>query len=240
MKYYINGSKEPSSYIDVLDFVCLICTSRESDRSRYYWSVPVVRKFDASAFYKGYRHNDNDGTWSSFRWQYKYDWFWVVDEETGKGEYIKEKVDQILIPPQLTQKQHQIKDEYGRILNSKDLVKDAMQHDYDPERKIKERRRLYRQSGYYHRCSTSRYQKGRNWQRYKGTHSGPVTVKKSFIYAETDQKESSKKYGVTFKIRNKRKKHFMDLWDFKHGWLEKGWKQTRKKKQWMRKDNPCD
>lgn len=233
MKYYINDSKEPRSYIDILDFVCLICTSRESDRSRYPWPVPVVRKFDASAFYKSYRHNENDGTWSSFRWQYKYDWFWIVDQETGKGSYIKEKVDQILIPPKLTQKQYQIIDEYGRILNSKDLVEDALLRNYDPERKIKERRKLQRQRYPYRQRGTSRYQKGRNWQKYLGDHAGPVAIKKGFVYAETDQKEISSTYGTTFKRRRRRKNQFSDLWDFPYGWIEKGWKQSRKQKQWM-------
>lgn len=227
MKYYINGKKEASSYVDVLDFVCRVCTFTER---QYYWSVVTSHKFDASKFLKNYRHNDNDGTWSSFRWQYKYDWIRVFDEDTLEWKYVKEKVSQTLVPPQLTQKQYQIKDEFGRILNSKDLIRDALKHDYDPDRERKARRKLFPD---YRWCSYSRYQKGHNWQKYLGDHPGPVAVKKSFVYAEYDQKEVLEEYGTTFKIRNKRKANFRDLWDFDHGWLEKGWKQTRKKKQWM-------
>jgi hypothetical protein len=124
-------------------------------------------------------------------------------------------------------------DSYGRVVNSKDLLRDFLTHKYNAtwrSRYFTYRKHIYRLSG------NSCYQKGYGWHKYRGNHAFVIGEIRDTLFHEIEKAEIQEEYNVSFKIRKKRINVLSEeLFYRSHHCNPKGygWKRTRKKKQWM-------
>lgn len=191
----------------------------------WYWNTRVV---DTSYqdFSSCYSHNDNDGIYHKGRNERRSRPYTRRNEngewESGREDYY------VWIEPSFEAKTLRIVDSYGRILNSKDLWKDWQ------EVTIPEKPSYYYSRGCW---SRAKWQKGHGWRKYRGDHGGLTNEKRETEYHESCRNALIETYGTTFKLRSKRSEVFPDRWEQwerdRGGRRSKGWKRTRKKKQWM-------
>ncbi len=241
MKYFWN-KKDYDSYEDLLSSICDCIYTKETVYEESYgvgyckkrypkkiflgYKYKLFSHYELTAFFKDFRHNENDGIY------HKEDTRPVYGYEYSYNEAGRKVAKQVLlyhkaIPAWFEQKRWIVIDSYGRIINSKDLKIDALKHNYDPNWKDKFcKPRKFN----WPPCS---YRNG-NWQRYLGDHAGPTPAYRKAIHHSADKKEIFEEYGISFKVRGKRLVELRNAadWDGRHGWIEKGWKQTRKHKQW--------
>ena len=229
VKYFWNERKH-ESYEDLLNAICDNIYRKEEIyeesyelgycKKRYPRKIVIgveyklIGYYDLTEFFKKFRHNENDG---------------IYHKEQSRPIFRNGNVHHYqIIPAWFDQKPWIVIDSYGRIINSKDLRLDAINHKYDPYWKAKYRKpHKFRWYGFSYRNG--------NWQKYLGDHAGPTPDYKKEIHHNNDRKEILDEFGITFKIRGKRTVDLREAadWDGRHGWIEKGWKQSRKKKQWM-------
>lgn len=221
-KYYVNVDgvrNSPFVFDSYKELLIYMKDSRGTfkDPWSYKSNKPVLLK----DFCKQFRHNESDGSWTK-------GYYTQLVRVTGvdeRGRTTWEHYNGAWNPPVFTRTPMQVTDSYGRIINAKDIWKD-MQDVVVPE----EKRRYWYCGGW----SRSKYQKGSDWHKYRGDHSGPVPEKRVNLAHNNEANEFLYDYGTTYKVRGKRLTEFDDLWDFRrYGEIERGWKQTRKKKQWM-------
>jgi hypothetical protein len=193
-----------------------------------------IRYVDLVRLFKFIRHCDNDGDWSG---GYNENYYRTVRtyDENGKLKVDRELYKTEWIPRTFKRKPIIIIDSYGRIVNSKDLLRDMQKHVYDSEWRRKYNKRRHRINYVF---GTSRWQRGGWWHKYAGNHGGILGEARDLVYHEIEQKEILEEYGTTFKIRKERSKFLKDWYSFdrNHGRFSKGrgWKRQRIKKQWMR------
>jgi len=196
-------------------------------------------------FFSKFRHNPNDGTWTRGRWKQNYHYEYIQQkDENGRltSEWIKTTIfdDWIWIEPVFTPNSYQITDSHGRIIPSGIIKADYLKYTPDQnDRKREPRRRYHSRWGSrsdhnweFRRdpvpCLRSYKRKGW-WHKYAGDHCGFVPWKRSWYAIEVDSKEIYEEYGV----RIKNQKIIPYTHDHSKG---RGWKRTRKEKQWMKAD----
>jgi len=243
MNAYFWNNRKHESYEELLNAICDCIYNREEIYEETYslgyckrryprknvigYEFKLISHYDLNTFFKKFRHNDNDGDWVTYpdRAVYKRE---LVYDENGKVKVISTFDYYQIIPPTFVQKQWIVIDSYNRVINSKDLRLDAINHDYDPNWKAKYRRQ-------YNYPPPTSYRNG-GWQKYLGNHAGSIGEYAKDLHHNDDKEAFRNEYGVTYKVRAKRTSELYRATDWdggKSGWIEKGWKQTRKKKQWM-------
>lgn len=242
MKYFWNNRKY-ETYDDLLNSICDViyekvcfyeegysvgyCKRRYPRKKIIGYKFELINHYDLLAFFKKFRHNDNDGIYHKAHTRAVYGDEVSFDEN---GRKIRKIVIThfITIPAFFEQKPWIVIDSYDRIINSKDLRLDALKHNYDPDWREK-----YRKPRKF-TWTPANYRNG-HWQKYGGDHAGPTPDLRKDKHHNDDKKEVFEEYGVTFKVRGKRTEVLRQAadWDGRYGWIEKGWKQTRKQKQWM-------
>ena len=237
---YQDSSKKkplPMPYEDVLNWVGDQLYTKQA-RNPYYYEIDTSKGINfnqVKSFFASYRHNENDGSWTGGYEKSIYGH--RKNFETGAYEY--GVIGNVWVPLVFTRKSLQVKDNFGRIINVKDLYKDFLKHEYDPtwQRKYKTRDRY----AYYQRTRHSNYLGFRKgpvpnvgggrsgwWYKNSGNHCGFKPWKRDFFAAKVDRLEVLEEYGVTFKEPKK----------IPHTYSKSegvGWKRTKIRKQWMRK-----
>jgi len=232
MQYYWNERKY-NTYEELINTLCDMIYEKVAIREEGYgrgycgrryprskiigYENKLKNHYEITAFFKKFRHTDTDGDWHKAYSQAVYTW------ESGERELAFYNH----YPARFEQKPWIVIDSLGRIINSKDLKLDALKNNYDPNWKP-----VRRWGPWYPPTS---YRNGR-WQKYAGDHAGPTPDLRRDNHHLDDRRQILLDHGVTFKVRGKRTVELREAadWDGRHGWLEKGWKQTRKKKQWMK------
>ena len=243
MNAYFWNNRKYVTYEELLNAICDCIYTREEIYEETYslgyckrryprkkvigYKFKLVNHHDLNTFFKKFRHNKNDGDWLTYadRAVYKRE---LVYDENGKATVVSTFDHYERIPAAFVQKPWIVTDSYDRVINSKDLRLDAIDHDYDPTWKAKYRKQ-------YNRPLPTSYRNG-GWQKYLGNHAGPIGDYAKDLHHNDDKEAFRNEYDVTYKVRAKRTSELRRATDWdggKNGWLEKGWKQTRKKKQWM-------
>jgi hypothetical protein len=179
-------------------------------------------------FFSDFRHNPNDGIWAGGYYKRIPTWNSETKQVTyANGEWI---------PKTFTPHQFQVKDSYGRIVPSsvikiafKDYVPNY-EHDF-PKKKPYYNRWNINLKHYHYRngpvpgihCHQSGW-----WRRSKNWHAGRSAMKRQWYRDEIYSKEVFEEFGITFKMDGRENHHYSG-----RNSKGKGWKRTRKKKQWM-------
>jgi hypothetical protein len=194
---------------------------RRSPKKCESWAEVLDFFFDITDFQKNYRHSENDGKWSGGYWSTKYAWI-GIDEE---GKRLFKLVNTHYNPRIFKRHPYQVIDSLGRVIPSTTIKQDLKNH-------VK----AEKQRSYWYRSNPTSYRHG-NWQRFRGDHGGMTSELRETVYHELEQEIVREEYGVTYKIRGRRKNDLPEFWwqwEDRFGVRRtKGWKRTRKKKQWM-------
>ncbi len=242
-KYFWNNRKH-ETYEDLLNAICSCiyhvepvyeesygvgyCKKRYPKKIIRGYEYKLFDHYELTAFFKKFRHNEKDGFY------HKEDSRPIYGREVTYDENGYRTVNSVVlyhktIPAWFEQKPWIVIDSYDRVINSKDLKIDALKHNYDPNWEAK-----YRKPRKFTWTPTS-YRNGR-WQKYLGNHAGSIGDYAKDLHHNDDKEAFRNEYGVTYKVRAKRTSELYRATDWdggKNGWIEKGWKQTRKAKQWM-------
>jgi len=195
---------------------------------RRYWGEPKKQTIDE--YLEGYVHNDNDGgSWTNGQYERIHVGY---DSETRNHIY----ENGAWIPPtwKPREKGWYISDSFDRIIPS-GFIKDSYKL-FKPDTSIPTPvRYYYRRGGYF------TFRKGpvpyagshRNgcWHKYAGKHASRAAKKRAWYGDDIYRKEIFLEYGITFRMDNK---EFHT--NYHNGGKGRGWKRTRKEKQWMRGD----
>lgn len=245
-KYFINGDG-PYTWKNVL------CWCYENiNKHRYnYWNNNKINHWrDINNFFHEFRHNPNDGIYRKGRWEQKrigIEYFDIVgplrpSEERTYRKYIYENV---WVPESFTPKRNQVTDSYGRIIPSSLIKSEYLKYNPKEEDRIEAPRRRRSLSRWFnnHNYEFRRdpvpnkggYRNGR-WHKYQGDHGYLGNEVRSTCGLISDMKDIKEECNITVKYRRKR---YADIWlsytdwDYPHYSGYKGWKRTRKQKQWM-------
>ena len=199
-------------------------------------------------FWNSFAHNPQDGTWSLRHWKEDYSYERIFDEEKLDWKFVRVVKSREWIAPIFTPKKYQVTDSYGRIINSKDLKIDFLKHKYNPDwknisntYKSIPKRKAYK----YYRMYKNRYVfrsgpvpyihkwKSGHWHEYRGKHGHTIQELRQYFRDIIEQRIIKEEYGITFKIH--RNNSELNPYNLGHhvGTKGRGWKRSRKRKQWM-------
>lgn len=199
-------------------------------RETHWWNrnrecLPAYIPQRINEYFKGWRHHKNDGRyWTAAH----YDRIFVgYDPETKEKIYVNGDWHD----PELKYKSEgtYLTDSYGRVIPS-GFVKACYLRFKPAPIVVKKVSRWYRRYGsfVFRRGPVEGISKYRNghWHKYGGNHGGFVHWKRSWYAFDVDRKEIYEEYGIMLKTQK--------IIPFTYSKGEgKGWKRTRKKKQWM-------
>lgn len=261
--YYINGRKETPYNWNQLLYWCYTniaeVTWRNSKVRNKYGFYPGTKGFwnqeleeltgkehiAVSNFFKRFRHNPNDGTWSEGRWKQNFHYEYV-QQKTEDGRLTCEWIKTMIfdnwnwIEPVFTPNTYQITDSYGRIVPTCLIKADYLLYkpkDFDRKKEIS---RFYPR---WHRSTNLHWEFRRGpvpgirsyrngwWHKFTGNHAGRAAMKRQWFRDEVYSHEIFEEYGITFKMDGKEMST-----NHGNGSKGKGWKRTRKEKQWMKAD----
>jgi len=187
-----------------------------------------------NAFFKDFKHNDNDGVWTEGH----YKRIPVFDENRRIIKYVNGD----WVDPVFTPKNNVVFDSYGRIIPSGYLKKEYASYvPNEQDRKPKKFNLRYKRWACVHTYefrkdpvpNKGRWPRG-GWHKYRGDHGHTIQELRESFVAVIEQKEVKQEYGVTFKLG--RNKNDLDPWNHGHhvGCHGFGWKRSKKEKQWMK------
>jgi hypothetical protein len=221
-----------------------------TNRWGYFPKVKIPSQVDVNNFFNLFGHNPNDGLYTDGRWKQNSHWE-MVQQKDGQGcltSTWEKKLffdDWVWIEPTFKPKKWMVVDSFDRVIPSS-TIKDAYRTyescELDKPPKSHRTKWKFRRYSY---CDHSwefrrdpvpgiRHYKNGYWHKYRGKHGHTNQELKQYHRDIIEQKEVFKEYGTTFRIH----RTWMDLDPWNHGYHRgtkgKGWKRSRKDKQWMK------
>lgn len=242
IKYYINGGSA-RTWKQVLHWAWVIVEDvkweyKQSLRCYAYMPSSIYsRRVSIKNLTSSYRHNENDGIRTKGRWKQNHHWEFIQQRDADgrlNSEWIKTLVldDHKWIPETFTRHRNQVTDNLGRVIPVNLILADLRSYIPNNEDRITDyryRTRRWNNHSWKFRCgpvpNTSKRKNGW-WHRYGGDHCGSRPWKRDWYVAALEQQEIREEYGCTYRMPDKI--------PYRHNHTnERGWKRTRKKKQWM-------
>jgi hypothetical protein len=232
VKYGICKNKKTSTYVEILKHIKQYWFTEKPVRREWYYSDRSLYA-DFKSFARNYSHNDNDGIYFKGHWDRRTrpTGKIVFNEEDNTWDHEMEYY-HVWIEPKFTPHTLRVTDSLGRIINAKDLWKDAQKIRLDD----KSTWQNYSYRNY--RPGTRTGRRNGHWHKYDGDHGGFGMEARSSIGFINDLECDEDFYGMNIKYNRSRAK-FVEMaytdWDCIHYHNSKGrgWKRSRKDKQWM-------
>lgn len=262
-KYFINGEKDGYTWRQLLYWCYTHIAGftwkyEKIDGRRRYGYYPQNSGRDhyfMNGFFCNFRHHDNDGWWSRDRIE-RYVCGYNVTHVIGPlrpqdGRYKNEPIYAYkFIPKVFTPKKWQVIDNHGRVIPSGWLRQEYLKYhpsDTDQRPEIKRKQKLtkwgwkqewLKKQGYKFRNGpvpgiSSYWNKGHNWHGNAGNHGSVIRELKHREGYEQTQKETKEEFGITFKMSRRTHTVLDECHYHKRRSKGRGWKITRKEKQWM-------
>lgn len=250
--YYVNGKskdKKGCTWRELLQW-CYNQINTDNEQWNRKWGFYKIRAYDRARindFFSGWKHNNNDGKYEDGYWEQKvvrafYDVIVGPLRPNENRIQIFRIYERVWIPPKfIPSNGWYVEDSFNRIIPS-GYIKDCYLMFNPDTSKKKESCHSYRRynetNWEFRKDPIPHTGEKRNWcgRKYAGNHGNSVHEIKYRPGYEQLQKETRDEYGVTFNIS---RRGLVDLdaccYHFNHrrGNKGKGWKRTRKKKQWM-------
>lgn len=244
-QYFINGDG-PYTWKNVLYW----CYENINKHEYTYWNNKINDWRNINNFFHEFSHNPNDGIYRKGYWKQNSHWEYIQQkDEKGRltSEWIKTLFfdDWVWVPESFTPKRYQVTDSYGRIIPSSLIKSEYLKYNPKAEDRIEAPRRRrswsrwFNNHNYEFRRDPVPNKGGRRngrWHKYQGDHGYLGNEVRSTCGLISDMKDIKEECNITIKYR--RKRHIdtwfsLTDWDYPHYSGYKGWKRTRKQKQWM-------